>query len=365
MNNSIHFLLICIAAVFLLPACNAPNSKMGQKTLKVMILNIWSGLDYKGVMTMGQYESDEAREARYQALISEIRETDPDIIGLKEVNDRNGFLSRLIDDLNYDAIFHVAVSGLKIGTIGIPWNLREGDALLAKKSLNLQKVGRNQLSGGGFVWNYASFHLDDATQVLVGKITVNGTSIYAAVTHLHASPPDLPEYRNLINEYSKTYGYSESEAEKAGGLLTENQEWRNNEFRLLDEYLTEVVPIDRPLIMMGDFNADSSWPEIKRFQNRGYTNTFAAVNKEQKYTWDAAENQNIRTHYLRDLNKKRETLYGHLEDTLTASRLTLDYIFSRSMNEPESIIRSDLCADRLIGGVHPSDHFGVVTEFRL
>jgi endonuclease/exonuclease/phosphatase family metal-dependent hydrolase len=365
MNNRIHFLLIFLATVFLLPACNNPKSSMEQKTLKVMTLNIWSGLDYKGTVTMGLYESDQTREARYQALISEIKEKDPDIIGLNEVNARNGFLRRLTDDLNYDAIFHVGVSGLKIGTIGIPWNLREGDAVLAKKGFNLQEVGRQQLSGGGFIWNYASFHLDDATQVLVGKITVNNKTIYAAVTHFHASPPDLPEYRKLIAEYSETYGYSESESEKTKVLLTENQEWRNKEFTLLDEYLSEVVPAGEPLIVLGDFNADSSWPEIKRFQNKGYLDTFAAVNKEPKYTWDANENQNIQTHYLKDLNQKRATLYSHLDDTLTASRLTLDYIFTKSMNGPDSVVQSDLCADSVINGVHPSDHFGVITELRL
>ena len=286
MKKRLHFLLIFIAAISLLPACNASNPEAEQETLKVMTLNIWSGLDYKGTMTMGLYESDETREARYQALISEIRDKDPDLIGLNEVNNRHGFLNRLADDLNYDAIFHVGVSGLKIGTIGIPWNLREGDALLAKKALNLREIGRKQLSGGGFVWNYASFHLDDATQVLVGKITVNGSSLYIAVTHLHASPPDLPEYRDLIIEYTKKFGYSESEAAKARALLTENQEWRNKEFKLLDDYLTETVPTDMPLIIMGDFNADISWPEIRGFQDRGYIDTFAAVNKEQKYTWD-------------------------------------------------------------------------------
>ncbi len=365
MKNWFRFILIAIVAMLLLPACQTPSPMAEQKTLKVMTLNIWSGLDYIGTMTMGLYESDKIREARYQALISEIRELDPDIIGLNEVNNRNGFLDRLSDDLNYDAIFHVGVAGLKIGTVGIPWNLREGDALLAKKALNLQEVGRKQLSGGGFVWNYASFHLDDATQVLVGKIAVNGTSYYTAVTHLHASPPDLPEYRNLITEYTNKFGYSESEAEKTRVLLTENQAWRNDEFKLLDEYLKEAVPTGMPLIIMGDFNADNSWPEIKEFQNKGYADTFSAVNKEQKYTWDSVENQNIRTHYLSDLNKKRATLYGHLDETFSASRLTLDYIFTKSMNDPDAVMRSDLCANRVIGGVHPSDHYGVFTELRL
>ena len=365
MNNGIHFILFVVITALLLPACNTPTTGIKQKTLKVMTLNIWSGLNYKGTISMGLYESDETREARYQALVSEIKEKDPDIIGLNEVNDREGFLSRLADDLNYDAIFHVGISGLKIGTVGIPWNLREGDALLAKKKLNLQKIGRKQLSGGGFVWNYASFHLDDATQVLVGKILLNGKSIYLAVTHLHASPPDLPEYRNLIIEYTKEFGYSESEVVKARELLTQNQAWRNDEFVLLDDYLTEVVPEDEPLIIMGDFNADNTWPEVRKFQSRGYTDTFAAVNREQKYTWDAIENQNIRTHYLKDLNKKRVTLYDHLDDTLTASRLTLDYIFTKAMKGPDSVIRSELCADHVIGGVHPSDHYGVITEFQL
>ncbi|PKL74266.1 MAG: hypothetical protein CVV27_21380, partial [Candidatus Melainabacteria bacterium HGW-Melainabacteria-1] len=166
--------------------------------LTVMTINVWSGLDYRGTLIMGEYEIPGIREKRYQALLGEIRRLSPDIIGINEANFLPDYVERLAGDLDYDFIFHVGVSGARVGRLGIPWNLREGDALLARRGMGLEFVGRKHLGGGGFVANWASFHTEDATQVLVGSVNAGWRKIFVAVTHLHASPGDSAENREYL-----------------------------------------------------------------------------------------------------------------------------------------------------------------------
>ena len=135
---------------------------------------------------MGTYETEALREKRYQTLVEQIKELEPDVIGIQEANLLPDYAERLAGDLDMDYIQHIGVSGVRLGPIGLPTNLREGDALLAKKHLGLKFAGRKQLSGG-YVGAHASFHFEDATQILAGSIELNGSKVYVFVTHWHSS----------------------------------------------------------------------------------------------------------------------------------------------------------------------------------
>ena len=188
-QTNIFFIVLMVTIMSMFISCNKDTpTEFTANTVKLMTINVWSGLDYIGTFKMGEYESTQIREKRYQALLKEIARLNPDIIAINEANFLPEYVRRLAGDLQYDCIYHVGVAGLKIGRIGIPINLKEGDAILARKELQLQMAGHKQLSGGGIITNHFSFHTEDATQVLVGKIIVNGKPVYIAFTHWHASP---------------------------------------------------------------------------------------------------------------------------------------------------------------------------------
>lgn len=244
--NKILFPLCTIVTSIIMCSCSkGPQKSLALDKLKIMSLNVWSGLDYIGTLKMGEHETDEIRERRYKALLKEIEVVDPDVIGINEANFLPDYVERLAEDINYDFIYHVGISGVRISRVGLPWNLREGDALLVKKGLFLEDVGRKQLSGG-FVFNHASFHLEDATQVLVGKIKNKGKDIYIAVTHLHSSPPDINEYREKMKEYKNKFGYSDEEYKTALAEVASNTKWRLDEAKLLVSYLKSIVPTGAP-----------------------------------------------------------------------------------------------------------------------
>lgn len=143
--NVISFILITLGFSF------AQDSK-----LKVLTINVWSGLDYSGTFSFGEYETDERRELRFKALLEQIKKLDPDVILTQETNPIVRFSSRLAKELNFDEIHQVCNAGIKFGPFGIPSNMKEGIAIFARKGLSLTEYDVWKLSGsfGFYLANY-------------------------------------------------------------------------------------------------------------------------------------------------------------------------------------------------------------------
>ena len=142
------------------------------ETLRVITINVWAGLDYKGSLKMGEFQDRETRHRRTRILVEQLTELNPDVIAVNEANKLPRYARLLAGELDYDQIHHVGLGGVRAGPLGLPLNLREGDVILARKSLQLERGGRRQLSGGP-VGNFFTFHFADATQVIAIRITVN------------------------------------------------------------------------------------------------------------------------------------------------------------------------------------------------
>ena len=71
--------------------------------LRILDINVWSGLNYKGYIKMGEYEKANEREERYKALCSQIKQLYPDIIGIHEANKLPDYAKRLA---NYHLAFN-------------------------------------------------------------------------------------------------------------------------------------------------------------------------------------------------------------------------------------------------------------------
>jgi len=127
---------------------------------------------------------------------------DADIITMQEVNPLPSKAKRIARDLDMDFIYHVGEGGVRIGPFGFPSNLRQGDAIFAKKELNLEWVGRKRTTGG-FAGNFFSFHFNDASQILAGKVMVNDQPLHIFTTHWHSSIPDINKYRQMAKIFGE------------------------------------------------------------------------------------------------------------------------------------------------------------------
>ncbi|MCF7801614.1 MAG: endonuclease/exonuclease/phosphatase family protein [Candidatus Marinimicrobia bacterium] len=319
------------------------------QSLTVVTINVWSGLDYLGYLKMGEYETVAHREARYQALITELKRIEPDILGLNEANKVPHYAERIARDLGMDEIHHLGIGGVRAGPIGLPVNLREGDVILAKPELSLKWEGRLQLSGGP-VGRFFTFHTTDATQVVAGSVQVGNEKVYVFVTHWHASPFLTPEHLTLWRADSaagkvtpKRYAANKREAE-AG------QRWREGESVKMLNYIDKIAG-KAPLLLMGDFNAMRGMPEIERYIRAGFIDVYGELNETPGYTWDDALNSNIIQYQLpeNDATKPRR-------------RHRIDFIFARGDWE---LIESKVVFNQPVKGIMPSDHFGVLGRLKL
>jgi endonuclease/exonuclease/phosphatase family metal-dependent hydrolase len=343
--QGIRLFLLC-TAVWVSAAVTA-----GTQSLRVVTINVWSGLDYKGSLKMGEYQAPETRERRTQILLEQLRELDPDAIAVNEANRLPGYARRLAGELGYDPILHVGLGGLRAGPLGLPLNLREGDVILARKSLRLERAGRRQLSGGP-VGNFFTFHFADATQVIGGRIGLGGRELYVFNTHWHASPfPTAECFRHL--EERRNAGLIDAERrDELVAEAVEGHEWRLDEARKTLEFIDSVAG-RAPVVLMGDFNALEDSEEIALLRAAGFRDAYAAAGNPPGYTWDGTVNTNIQ------LQKRT-----HPEDFWQEPKQQrIDYIFFRGPGLEVEACRVVL--NRPHEGLYPSDHFGVMADFQF
>ncbi len=353
-------LLICPAMAVNGPAAAAESGP----SLRILTINVWSGLDYIGTLSVGDYEPPGRRAGRFAELVRQTRKIDPDVILLQEANPAGGFARRLASTLGYDSIRDIYLSGIKIGPLGIPANLREGNATLAKPALGLKKKASWRHSGGfGFAGGLLSFHFDEIIGSLVARITVQGRPLDVVNVHLHASPSPDPElesrFRGLLEDGAQTLeSFETGMSSWKAGIERRAAETRD----LLSKIKTLEPGI--PVIVAGDFNAPPGAAEIAAFRDGG---PFVDAGPPGAFsTWDPARNPNIA--YSAGMKDARGNpragadLLGALDSAIPRR---LDYIFLGPTFGPESVLSSRIVFLTGANGIPPSDHFGVLADIDL
>lgn len=336
-------------------------------TLKVLTINVWSGLDYKGIFRSGDYETPDRREARFRSLVDQVKELSPDVIFVQEANPVDSYAARLASALDMDEVHQVVNGGKKIGSWGIPVNLKEGLVILARPDVSLVKVDAWKLSGTwGIHTDLISFHHTEAVIVLVAKITVSGQDIFLVNVHLAASPrmpEDLDDFRKrTLTEY----GMNADQFRKA------LKKWRRREKRRLKEtekllgHLARLAP-GTPRIVAGDFNAEPDSQEIRLFKEKGlFTDVLATASENETCTWDPARNTNIRFSVERtDARGNPREGYELLASLADNRCMRLDYIFLHNTFPEQSAGDGRIVMKTETGGMMASDHFGVMVDVFL
>lgn len=327
--------------------------------LKALTINVWSGLTYKGLLRMGSYEPSGNRAKRFEGLIIEIKSLDPDIIAINEANPLPSYAEELALRTGYDCIWHMGVSGIRIGRLGIPANLREGDAILAKKGLGLRFAGQTKLAGPGIVGQSFSVHTGDLTQALLGKISLEGRDIYVCATHWHAMLGGI-NAAGRANDLKDKFVYSIAEYDQVINTIYGDIRFKMREARNTLRFINRNVPPGYPVILMGDLNAEPDMPEIVCLRLNGFR---GSASGGPGFTWDPETNTNLIRYYPENLDKKYDRFYDHLRAVYEKSfRRTIDYIMVNDHAEP---LDSRLCADSPFEGSHISDHFGVIADIEF
>ena len=237
--------------------------------------------------------------------------------------------------LGMDEINYVCLSGIKVIDLGVPTNLDEGLAILAKKKNNLRFIDLRKISGSfSLTGKHFSLQVDESNYALAGEITVDGIPIIMINTHLSAAPP------------------SDSTGVKR----------RLNEINELAEF-TNDFPDEKLKIIGGDFNAVPNSNEIKTLlRAANLFDTFADDTTSANFTWDPKNNANIAysTNELytgTDLNESE--IKTALYDTVPRR---IDYILLSGGFAKKDITKFNTVFNKPVNGVFPSDHYGAYAE---
>jgi len=341
---------------------------LSRTTLRLLTMNVWSGLDYKGSLRFGAYETRGKRQARYRSLLAQVRELDPDVIFLQEVNPAAGFSARLARDLGFSHCHQVCIGGIKLGPIGIPVNCKEGNAILARRSLRLQKLEDWKLSGSfGLFGDALTVHFNQAIFAQLAKIIIDDRPLHLVNVHLVAVPPGAdPELTAAWQAMCRTRGVPEKENLEALRQWQRNAERQEGELQKLAGHLQRLPPAI-PLLVGGDFNIPASSPRIGEFQAAaGLQDTFPAGDAANAFSWDAAENRNAQfSSSLSDRLGQALQEYDLLTALYDSTPRRIDYLFHGSHFRKQDVRAAGIVLNRIVEDVQPSDHFGVMAELDL
>jgi len=362
-----HLLIILSITIFFVENIyprlyNLKINNVQNSQLKILTINVWSGLDYNGIFNMGEYETDEIRGNRFKSLVPRIKEISPDIIFIQEANPVSEYTTRLADSLNFNEIHHVCNAGFKLGPVGIPSNLKEGMAILANKTLNLELYDIWKLSGSfGLYGDIFSLHFDESIFAVVGKVIIKNRPFYLVNVHLSATPPMDERLLEGFEQFCNTKKLSIDNHDKTLAFWQKKINKRKCEIEQLLSHIKNI-PAEYPVIVGGDFNMSPEDSLMNYFYKSGsFTDSFKKNSDSEVYSWNPEKSYNIS--FSTDQSKiDSSDIYNWLVAKNNKQKVRLDYILISDHFKEENIHESRIVFNSLKNGVLPSDHFGLVTS---
>lgn len=331
--------------------------------IKLVTLNTWSGFRYHGLVRLEEYETPQVRQTRLEGLLAFLHAEQPDIVCLNELNPLFPMLREIASHTGLMPFGHMGVAGVRVGSVGFPLNLREGDGVFVRESLAPKWVGRAHLGGKGMCGNTVSFHFDNLTQALLVRCTLpGGNSLYVCGTHFTAAPVDDAENRARLEQYAQETRCSKRRMFRAGRKLSAGSQLRREEAGKLLRFLEAHVPLDAPVLIAGDLNAECGWAELNLLACAGYR---PLLPEPSVYTtWDSVHNTNVRSFYAQDAARDYHDPYKKLEAADEMARRNIDHVFVRNL-PPGAVRRCRIAATEPYQGRSISDHFALTAEFML
>jgi endonuclease/exonuclease/phosphatase family metal-dependent hydrolase len=341
-------------------------------SLKILTINVWSGLDYEGTFKMGEWETGKRRRARFDALVAQAKELSPDVVFVQEANPAGRYAQRLGRALGMTQIHKVVNGGIKLGPVGIPTNLKEGMAILAKPALRLRRRAAWKLSGPlGLFGDLLTFHFSEAIFSIVGEIRIGSAPLSLVNVHLVASPSADEEVLGELRDLPDGKALTDKDFGKAVEEVKARDARRRAEVERLLGHLRDL-PENAPVIVAGDFNAGLDSPEMILFAEKfgGFEALDAAERRSgganPSFSWHFGANENVLySAWPANASGKKRTGYALLDALDATIPRRIDFIFLGRRFREDDVLAARIAIDEAVNGVHASDHFGVFAEISL
>jgi endonuclease/exonuclease/phosphatase family metal-dependent hydrolase len=333
--------------------------------MRILTFNCWHGLDGAGIWRMGELESREHHRHRLQRQLTDLAQSQNDLLFLQEVNPIQARAFEIGRYLKFNFVEQGDLSGVKIFGWGPPLNLNSGLCLLARPTWQLQKVRGLQLSGPP--WGVSFRHLALQTSecrfaLLASLVHPQLGRLLVVNTHLHHGIETHPELCHDIEELARTGQITSGERDTVLKQMEHARERRLSEIQRLLAAIADRRANFAGVIIAGDFNSDETSPTIQSMKASGFVDVLAG--RPQALTWNPQRNvANFRLSQtfqlpLSDFGKPplRQVIYDHMYRPRR-----LDYIFV------DAALAGLMKQVNLFGDQGPpeqmtSDHFGLQVE---
>jgi endonuclease/exonuclease/phosphatase family metal-dependent hydrolase len=355
-----------LLVIMLIIISSATLSARNEKPFRMIDINVWSGSDYQGLLEFTSWETPSQAEKRYQILLANLKEANPDVIFIQESTPVDRYTRRLAKDLNMDQIHQVCIAGIKIFGIGPPLGFKEGNAILARKGLELTKLDDWKLSGGpGIYGDNISFHYDETVSALLGRISIDGKPVYLICTHLYAGPRDETALEDSLKAMLDNGEVTRYRYEILYKRWQKGIDRREREMGILLDNIRKL-PKDVPMILGGDLNAPPQTSVVYKFIRNGRFVNLPLEPNPEAVTWDAIGNN------LTEKSQRYTDARNILKDewykfNAIAAKLPrrLDYIFLNDKFAGTDSIRSKIILDKPVNGIFASDHYGIQVDLDI
>lgn len=336
-----------------------------RKHVTLVNMNVWFGMDARGYMKFGEFESGARRRARFKILAAGLKDLQPDVIGIQEANTLPDYANNLAGEIGYDAVWKTTNSGIKFLGRGIPTNFAAGNVIMSPNGCGLRLLGAGRLSGKGCQLKNFSFHFTELRDVIAAMTIIRDQPIIIFNTQTHFSVIWNQRWEKLLNRWVDSYQLASRKRINLLNKIEKSQARRNTEICRLIAFVKKITTLyDYPFVIMGDFNDTADSPEMIHLVDELNLQDAYRVHNPDKagYTWDPARNTNTgcdASLLWADGVTPRDPL-NRLEAQFDAKMARrIDFIFLSYQFEPNMVRKADLIFTEPTDGLFASDHFGL------
>lgn len=333
--------------------------------IKIVNMNVWFGLDARGYRKFGEYESESRRQQRFQMLCAGLQALDPDVIGIQEANKLPQYADKLAARLDYDTVWKITNSGVKILGFGIPVNFTAGNAVLAKQDYKLKYIGCRRLSGHGIQTRHLAVHFRELRDVMAARVVINGRPLIIFNTQTHYGLVWNKEGKQTLRDMFAKEAVTKQLQQEILAQVRKSHARRENEIVKLGHFVKKIQAVHHcPYVIMGDFNTSIDTPALSGLiRNLGLLDAYQLKNPDKPgYTWDPGRNTNAGfdgSPYWADGVTPRYPLsrLKAMYDNRIPRRI--DFIFLSYQFKPDMIKNARRVFTKAKNNLYASDHFGV------
>jgi endonuclease/exonuclease/phosphatase family metal-dependent hydrolase len=340
------------------------------KHLKLVTINVWFGMDGRGVFKIGDYEDRKRKESRVSILLSGLRQMKPDVIAVQEANKLPAYAKKMATFLDYDFVWKVQNSGVKFMGFGIPVNFTAGNAILAKKDHHLKFLAAQRLSGRGIQRNYLSVHFKELRNAMAASVEIDSAPIVIFNTQTHFSLiPDEKWEKALMEVFQKDQIARQEYEEIKTQMRDRHNRTEQDIIKLLCFIKRVIRKYDYPYVLMGDFNTTTKSSALQTLITElKLLDPFRIKNPDlEGYTWDPKRNTNTAydgSYFWADGKTPRGPLSRLTAEFDATTPRRIDFIFLSKHFAADHIHQANLIFTEPVDDIFVSDHFGVRVDLK-